>query len=59
MVCVSERSALCRVQLTFNGSDRIAHRGACLLQRVSDVAAGHKVAGSSCELYYKEIKLLV
>lgn len=33
--------------------------GGCLLQRVADVAAGHEVAGGSCELYYKEIKLLV
>ncbi len=27
MACVSERSALCRVQVTFIGSDRVAHRG--------------------------------
>lgn len=33
--------------------------GGCLLQRAADVAAGHEVAGGSCELYYKEIKLLV
>ncbi len=49
--------AVCRWHLL--GVTELLTEGVRLLQHVSDVAAGHKVAGNSCELYYKEIKLLV